>query len=71
LNGERIRKQFKSREEADGELNRLNVRAANADGEIQAVNTRLTAAELAQAEAAFARLAGKPLSAAVEWYLTT
>jgi hypothetical protein len=27
LNGQRIRKQFKSREETDGELNRLIVRA--------------------------------------------
>src|SRR5687767_2852268 len=71
LKGERIRKQFKSREEADGELNRLEVRAANTEGEVLAVNTRLNPVQLAEAEAAFGRLGGKPLSAAVEWYLTT
>ncbi len=58
LNGRLIRKRFKSREEALGELNRLQVQAANADGVIRAVNTRLTTAQLAEAEAAFNRLAG-------------
>ena len=70
LNGERVRKRFKSREEALGEKNRLEVAAANA-GEIVARNTRLSAAQLADAEAAFARLGPRLLSAAVEWFVTT
>jgi hypothetical protein len=42
---QRIRKKFKRREEADGEKNRLEVEAANADSGIRAINTRLTAAQ--------------------------
>jgi hypothetical protein len=74
LHGQRIRKEFKSREEADGEKNRLEVEAANADSGTsgtRAINTRLTAAEVGQAEAAFVRLAGKSLAQAVECYLST
>jgi hypothetical protein len=69
LSGERVRKRFKSRELALGEKNRLEVLAANRDGGIQAVNTRLSREQIADAEAAIHRLAGKPLSEAVEWYL--
>jgi hypothetical protein len=69
INGQRIRRQFKSRPEAEGEKNRLEVEAANADSGTKAINTRLTPAQLAQAEAAFARLAWKPIDQAVEWYL--
>lgn len=71
LNGRRIRRQFKSREEAIGEKNALEVEAANMGGEVRARNTRLSAAQLAEAEAAMARLGPRSLSAAVEWYLTT
>ena len=71
LNGKRIRKQFKDRAEADGEKQRLEVEAANTDSAIRAMNTRLTSQQIAEAESAFARLAGKSLSAAVDWYLTT
>lgn len=71
LNGERIRKQFKSREEALGEANRLGVQAANTDGAIRSVLTRLTGEQVIEAESAFARLTGRSLSAAVDWYLTT
>jgi len=49
LNGQRIRRQFKSHEEALGEKNRLEVQAANAEGSIHTVNTRLTEAEVAEA----------------------
>lgn len=69
LNGQRIRKKFRSREDALGELNRLQVAAANSDGDVRPVNTRLTPEQVAQAEAAFQRLAGTPLPHAVEWYL--
>ena len=69
LNGERIRRQFIDRDLAVGEKNRLEVQAANS-GEITARNTRLSAVQLADAEAAFARLGGRSISEAVGWYLT-
>lgn len=71
LNGERIRRRFKSRDEALGAKSMLEVQAANADGDIRAVNTRLPPERLAEAEACFRRLAGKPMTEAVEWYLKT
>jgi integrase len=71
LNGRRVRKHFKSREEALGEKNALEVESANAGGEIRARNTRLSASQLAEAEAAFARLGSKSLALAVEWLLST
>lgn len=69
LSGDRVRKRFKSRDLALGEKNRLDVLAANRDGGFQAVNTRLSREQLADAEAAVSRLGGKPISEAVEWYL--
>ena len=41
LNGKRIRKHFKDRDEALGELNRLEVESANAGGVVRARVTRL------------------------------
>ena len=69
LNGRRIRKNFKSKEEAEGEKARLEIKAANAEGEIRAVNTRLTSSQVALAEAAFSRLGSHSLPLAVEWFL--
>lgn len=69
LAGEPVRKRFKNREIALGEKSRLEVLAANQDGGLQALNTRLSRDQLADAEAAIRRLAGKSLSEAVEWYL--
>jgi integrase len=69
LAGERIRKRFKTRELAEGERNRLEVAAANDDGAIKTVTTRLTPTQLAEAEAVFARLGERSLSSAVDWYL--
>ena len=69
LNGERIRKKFKSREDALGELNRLEVQAANSDGLIRPINTRLDAVQVRAAEVAFARLGAHSLDAAVDWFL--
>ena len=71
LNGRRIRKHFKSRAEALGEKNALEVEAANVGGEIRSRNTRLSSGQLAEAESAFARLAGRSLSLAVEWFIST
>ncbi len=69
LNGRRIRKDFKSKAEAEGEKDRLEIEAANTDGGIRPVNTRLSPVQLAQAEAAFARLGSHSLPLAVEWFL--
>jgi hypothetical protein len=71
VRGKRYRKQFKSRELALGEKNALEVEAANVGGEVRARNTRLSAVQLAEAEAAMARLGPYSLALAVEWFLTT
>jgi hypothetical protein len=71
LNGRRARKHFKSRDEALGEKNSLEIEAANSGGEIRARNTRLSAEQIAEAELAMARLGPKSLSLAVEWLLAT
>lgn len=71
LNGQRVRRKFKTRDGALGELNRLQVEAANGAGAVRAVNTRLTQEQIMEAEACFQRLTGKPLSLAVDWFLTT
>jgi hypothetical protein len=71
LDGRRIRQDFKSHAEALGQKNVLEVEAANVGGEIRARNTRLSAEQLAEAEGSFARLAGKSMSQAVDWFLTT
>jgi integrase len=68
LGNERIRKRFATREEAVGEKIRLEVQAANL-GEIRAINTRMTPEQVAEAEAAFRRINGKPLGEVVDWYL--
>lgn len=68
INGRRIRRQFKDPDQAHGEKLRLEVQAANAP-EVRTVHTRLTHEQLADAEGAVRRLAGVPLSSAVEWYL--
>ena len=47
VRGKRYRKQFKSRELALGEKNALEVEAANVGGEIRALNTRSSVAQLA------------------------
>jgi hypothetical protein len=69
LNGQRVRKQFKTHSEALTAKSRLEVDAANADGAIRAVNTRLSPGQLAEAEAAFSRLGERSLSEAIEWFL--
>jgi len=68
LNGRRIRRHFKDRDEALGKKNRLEVEAAN-KGEIRARATRLSAIQLA--EAAMSRLGPQSLSLAVDWFLAT
>eukprot|EP01035_Chromulina_nebulosa_P029488 gene29488-39081_t len=65
----RVRKRFKSKTLANGEKNRLEVAAANADGAVKTVITRLNSAQLAEAEAVFGRLGQRSLSGAVDWFL--
>jgi site-specific recombinase XerC len=69
LNGVRIRRNFQNLNEALGEKNRLEVEAANIAGRIRAVHTRLTNEEVAAAEQALTRLAGRPLAFAIDWFL--
>lgn len=67
--GTRVRLNFKSRQDAEGERNRLEVEAANANSGTRAITTRLTAAQVAEAETAFARLGDRSLAKAVDWFL--
>ena len=69
LNGQRIRKQFKSEKEAKGERSRLEVQAANTEGQIHTVLTRLSEQQVRDAETSTALLGSVPLSAAAH-YLT-
>ncbi|WP_438481364.1 hypothetical protein [Oleiharenicola lentus] len=69
LRGRRIRKQFKSIEEAEGAKNRYEVAAANVRDDVRAVATRLDAKQIGEAEAAFHRLGKHTLSFAVDWFL--
>lgn len=71
VNGRRVRFQSTDRNEAYGVLCRLQIEAANCVV-VHSRPTRLSAEQVAEAEAAFRRLGpGKSLSDAVEWYLTT
>lgn len=62
IDGKRVRKHFKSRDEALGEKNSLEVEAANVGGEFRARHTRLSSEQLAEAEAAFSRLGSRPMT---------
>jgi hypothetical protein len=69
LNGQRIRKQFRTHGEALTAKSRLEIGAANGSGEIQAVNPRLNALQVRAAEMAFDRLGDHSLPAAIDWFL--
>jgi hypothetical protein len=69
LLGQRVRLQFRNKLEAAGALQRLEIQAANDQTHIRPVNTRLTAAQVKDAEAAIHRLSGCSLTQAVDWYL--
>jgi integrase len=62
LNGLRIRKNFKSREEAGAEKAALDAKAAQTETGVRTTLTRLTEEQLHEAEAAFRRLASSPKS---------
>lgn len=65
--GERIRRQFKSKSAALTEKKRLEVEAADVEGSIRSVPTRLSLAQVKTAEMLFS-LVPDP-SAAIQWYL--
>jgi hypothetical protein len=60
LLGERIRKNFKTREEAILERGTLQLRQAQADSDLRVTSTFLTEPQLREAEAVFLRLKSKP-----------
>ena len=62
LAGVRIRKNFKTREEAAAEKAVLELRALQTTGGLRAASTFLADGQLREAEAAFQRLAGRPQS---------
>jgi hypothetical protein len=62
LNGLRIRKNFKSREEAGAEKAALDAKAAQTETGVRTTLTRLTEEQIHEAEAAFRRLAASPKS---------
>lgn len=70
LNGRRVRKKFQRHEEAIGEKAKLDVDVANSEAALRVIPTRLSEAQIAEAEFCFRRLHERAtLSAAVEWDL--
>src|SRR6185436_13511778 len=55
----RGRKKFKTRSEAEAFMTTKGVEMANADTSLHSIATRLTKEQVAEAEAAFTRLAGR------------
>src|SRR5580658_527841 len=71
LNGRRVRRKFQRHEEAIGEKAKLDIEAGNSDAALRVVPTRLSEAQLAEAEFCFQRLRDRTsLAAAIEWYLS-
>ena len=72
LAGNRIRKNFSSRAEAEAERHILEIQSVQSETGIRTAVTRLTDAQLQEAEAIFRRLEGnaRPLSFYVEFALT-
>lgn len=60
LHGHRVRKNFKSREEAAAEKASLEIKAVQATSGLRSIATPLTDEQVREAEAAFQRLADKP-----------
>jgi hypothetical protein len=73
LGSVRIRRNFKTREEAAAEKAALEIKAHQIDSGDQAVLTHLTESQVREAEAVFQRLAGKmhPLAFYVDYALSS
>lgn len=67
--GTRVRSNFRTKAEAEGERDRLESEFRNGAIATRLVSTRLTDTQAADAERAFAMLDGKPLCEAVAFYL--
>ena len=61
LHGERIRKNFKTRDEAVAEKSFLEISSLQATSGLRAIATALTEPQVREAEALFQRMTGKPL----------
>jgi integrase len=72
LNGNRIRRNFKTREEAAAEQAALTIKALQLASNLRSVSTSLTEDQVREAEVAFRRIAecGRPLSFYVDFTLT-
>ena len=72
LHGVRIRKNFKSKEEAAAEKAALELKALQFASAVRAATTFLTDEQLREAEAAFRRVSGnvRPLSFLLDYALT-
>jgi integrase len=68
--GQRVRQNFQSRDDAVARKSELEIQALNRPIGAAFKQTRLTQEQLAQAEAAFLKLGGEPLMPAVEFFLT-
>lgn len=69
LDGRRIRENYPEHGQAAARLQALEIESANLEGAARPKVTRLTADQIAAAEAAFTRLEGKSLLDAVDFYL--
>ena len=69
LDGTRVRENLKTHPEALARKQQLEIEALNTETEKRITATRLTPAQEAEAERAFADLAGRPLMQAVRFYL--
>ncbi|MFA6546526.1 MAG: site-specific integrase, partial [Limisphaerales bacterium] len=67
--GTRVRSNFRTKAEAEGERDRLESEFRNGSIATRLVSTRLTDTQAADAERAFAMLDGKPLCEAVSFFL--
>jgi len=69
LNGDRIRQNFSTHDEAAARLQELEIQAANLQTAARPVITRLTPEQAAEAEAAYAQLGNRSLLTAVRYFM--
>lgn len=66
---ERVRKNFKTEAEAEAEREKLEIEALNKSAGVSVQVTRLSAAQIGEAEMAFDALKGKSMTAAIRFFL--
>ena len=67
--GQRVRQNFATTQEAQAHKAELEIKALNQSGAVGLKMTRLSDAQLAEAEAAFQKLNGKSLATAIDFFL--